>query len=215
MGIFVSVWCSCSPCIRGSLLLPAVKQACSTLQHRACVLLLSFFCYQVQTRLQTFISGLQQRTSEIEVLAVSICTSLNWLQVLTQARPFSCYLIPKRTKHLAKQAPWPVCFIAECCVLGSCLNRITAVVSCRCLSCSCAGCWGRFNNWLLLDLLLHLKQHSFCLSACAACLPVPLELFMMPSVTNTVRCFKPWSGPSPGSTGAALHSLSAFSAASA
>lgn len=42
------------------------------LSHKQCILLLPIFFSQVQTRLQTFITSLQQKTSEIEILAVSI-----------------------------------------------------------------------------------------------------------------------------------------------
>lgn len=51
----------------------AIWNQCSQpVSHKLYILLLPIFCSQVQTRLQTFISSLQQKTSEIEILAVSI-----------------------------------------------------------------------------------------------------------------------------------------------
>lgn len=55
------------------VLIYAIQNQCSQpVSHKQCILLLPISCSQVQTRLQTFVSSLQQKTSEIEILAVSI-----------------------------------------------------------------------------------------------------------------------------------------------
>lgn len=67
---------SCTNCARISLFCSPIYETENKCfqpgSQKRCILFLPIFCWQVQTRLQTFISSLQQKTSEIEILAVSI-----------------------------------------------------------------------------------------------------------------------------------------------